>query len=301
MESDLPPPPDARSSRARGTWLGIAVAVAFGVFVDAVIDGPPGLGVTVGALLAAAAVVLLMRPRRVAWPFLLAAVSISIFLTLRASPVLAALDVAAAAALLVAGAGFAGTGVPGTTTVRAYAARTVLAPIAALPDAVAALAGPPERLGRSGGPRLRTAVRAVAWSAPVAVVLVLLFGSADPVFARYAGTPLRVTPDAWPVHVIEIAIGTLALATLLAVADRSFTATWVDPSGQPIVAPLRTPVERTTILAATIAVFAGFVAVQFAVFFGGRTHVLESQGLTFASYARSGSGSSSLPRGSRRS
>jgi len=33
--------PDRERSRPAGTWLGIAVAVAFGVFTDAVIDGPP--------------------------------------------------------------------------------------------------------------------------------------------------------------------------------------------------------------------------------------------------------------------
>jgi Domain of unknown function (DUF4153) len=119
-------------------------------------------------------------------------------------------------------------------------------------------------------------------------VLVLLFGSADPVFARYAGTPLRLTPDAWPAHAIEIAIGALALATLLAVPARSLAPAWLDRTAAPIVAPFRTAPERTAILAATTVVFAAFVVVQFAVFFGGRTHVLEEQGLTFAAYARSG-------------
>jgi hypothetical protein len=288
MEPAAPPRPDRQHARPAGTWLGIAVALAFGVFTDAVIDGPPGLGITLGAVLAAAALVVTTKPRAVAWPFLGAALAICVFLTVRASPVLAALDVAAVAALLVVAAGFAKVGEPGATTVRAYAARTVVAPVAALPDALASLAGPAERLGRSGGPQLRTFARAVAWSAPVVVVLVLLFGSADPVFARYAGTPLRLTPDAWPAQAIEVAIGAIAIATLLAVPARSLAPAWLDRTTAPVVAPFRTAPERTAILAATTAVFAAFVVVQFAVFFGGRTHVLEEQGLTFAAYARSG-------------
>lgn len=41
-------------------------------------------------------------------------------------------------------------------------------------------------------------------------------------------------------------------------------------------------------LAALVALFAGFVAVQLAVLFGGHRHVLETAGLTYAEYARGG-------------
>jgi Domain of unknown function (DUF4153) len=286
---DHPPaPPDVDVDPGSGTWSLVAITAAFGLFTDAVIDGPPGLGLTLGAIAAATALTLVTHPRRVAIPFIVSALAISGFLVVRASPVLEIVDVLATAALLIAGATFASSGEPAKTTVRGYVSRAVVAPVAAIPHAVASLTGPPARLTRPGGRWLRPALRAVAWTSPIVVVLVLLFGSADPVFARYAGTPLRLTPDAWPAHVIEVGAGAFVLAVLLAVPARSPAVAGVVRSGAPISVPLRTSVEWKVPLIATAIVFGGFVAVQFTVFFGGRTHVLEQQGLTFAAYARSG-------------
>ncbi|MET8153982.1 DUF4173 domain-containing protein [Actinoplanes sp. NPDC049668] len=47
-------------------------------------------------------------------------------------------------------------------------------------------------------------------------------------------------------------------------------------------------VEWAPACAALVLLFAGFVAVQFTVLFGGATHVLETSGLSYAQYARSG-------------
>jgi Domain of unknown function (DUF4173) len=49
-----------------------------------------------------------------------------------------------------------------------------------------------------------------------------------------------------------------------------------------------TPLEWAIPLAALVALFAAFVAVQLAVLFGGHDHVLETVGLTYAEYAREG-------------
>ena len=47
-------------------------------------------------------------------------------------------------------------------------------------------------------------------------------------------------------------------------------------------------VEARIALGALVALFAAFVALQFATLFGGKRHVLDTAGLTYAEYARSG-------------
>ena len=279
-----PARPDVRAHVA-GTWAGVLAALVFGLLTDAVVRGRPGLGLTVGTWFAVAALVVLARPRAVAWPFLGAAAALGIFFTLRDSPILLVLDVLGAAALLCVAATFAGAGAPARSTVRSYLVRSVFEPVVAIPDGLHSLAGPPAR-ELSGKASARAIARAAIVIVPVATLLTVLLGSADPVFRRFVHAP-SVDPNVWPPHLAAIALGAVALATLVAMAVRGPSPA-VDAAARPVRAGWARTAEWAGLLAVVDVLFAVFVAIQFTVFFGGRTHVLAQQGLTYAQYARGG-------------
>jgi hypothetical protein len=126
----------------------------------------------------------------------------------------------------------------------------------------------------------------------VSVVLVGIFGAlfaaADPAFGDLLG---RGTP-AWdlPAALGRMLIGTAVAAACLlaaflgqrpprtdALAPRAASPGWTAPRWAWAV-----PLALLDLL------FAAFVVVQLAVLFGGRNHVLRTEGLTFAEYARQG-------------
>jgi hypothetical protein len=276
---------DARV-RERGTWAVIAFAMTFGALTDAVTGAPVGLAMTLGTSLAILGVLVLARPRRAAWPFLAGAFVLACAFVVRASAALAFLDIAGASALLAAAASFGRGGDPRVTTFRSYAMRATLAPLGAIPDGIRSLTDVPTgsiSLRRAGVVR---AVRVAILIVPVAALLISLFGSADPVFRRLLRAPLRLDASAWLGHVGQIGVGAVLFATLVAKARKK------DAAGQAAQRPLRVAwagtLEWASLLAVVDALFAIFVAIQFAVFFGGRARVLSEAGLTYAEYARSG-------------
>lgn len=293
-EPTLPPPPAAEGIASpeeprpsqRGTWAGIALALAFGILTDAAIGGPPGLAMGLGSILAVAAVLVIAKPRRVTWSFLAAAVVLGGCLVARASPVLALLDIAGIAGLLSVAASFSQDGDPAATTTRSFAVRAALGPVASLPQGVRDLTGPPSRTFFGRRSSLTTAIRVILLVVPVAVLLVALFSAADPIFRRYVLAPIRFDPSSWPLHAIEIGLGAIALASLVAAARR--TSAFGDAAQRRVRIGWAGILEWTSLLVVVDALFATFVAIQFAVFFGGRSRVLSEEGLTYAEYARSG-------------
>jgi two-component system sensor histidine kinase BaeS len=279
-----PEGPDLAAA-ARGSWAGLAIGLTVGLLLDAAVRSGPGLALTFVTWVSTVAILVLIRPRRAAWPFLFGAVVLGALFSLRTSPGLVALDVLGAGALLCVGAGFAVAGDPSRTTTRAYVVRSIVAPVSSTPDGVAGLRAPLTR-----GIRPRTSPRALARIAivvlPVAFTLIALFGSADPVFRSYVHVP-GIDPAAWAGHLVWIVVGAIGVATLLAIgagravpleeaAERRLQAGWLRPG------------EWIALLIVVDVLFALFVAVQFAVFFGGRERVLSVEGLTYAEYARGG-------------
>jgi hypothetical protein len=290
--SDLSPPPPMsvpeghpERSRTGAGWTGIAVSVAFGAALDAALDGPPGIGFFVAALVATAGLIALTRPKPAALPFLGCALVLIAFVVIRASVVVDALNVLGALCLFAVGASFAREGVPVATTVRGYAARTV-AVIGGLPGGIASLA-PPGSSGAREGTLIRRIPSAAVIVLPVVGLLAVLLGTADPVFGHLLITPVQRLDLTWvPLHVIEVGVGAVAFAVLAARARRPVR-----------LGPLETTIdlEETAaggswppLLISVDLLFAAFVVVQFAYFFGGRTRVLTQEGLTFAEYARTG-------------
>lgn len=125
--------------------------------------------------------------------------------------------------------------------------------------------------------------------AAITAVLVLVFGSlfaaADPAFARLVD---GIVP-AW--HVFDFQVRVLVgLLVLLFVLGGGYLLR--HPPRLDALAPARRPSvpnwEWAIPLAVLDVLFIGFVAVQAAVLFGGHAHVLETDGLTYAEYARQG-------------
>lgn len=280
-----PERPD-RDPRVRGTWAGLALALGFGILADAAVGAPPGVAMTLGCCVAVVAIQMLAKPRRATVPFLAAGVVLGGFFVVRASSTLAVLDLIGVVALLFAATSFGRSGDPAATTFRSYAMRATLAPFGAVPDGARSLTDTPSDAFSGHRTSLATVARLIMLVVPVALLLVLLFGTADPVFRRYVLTPLRFDPSSWPSHVLEVGAGAVALATLVAATRR--TSPVGDAAQQWLRVGWAGPLEWASLLVVVDALFAIFVAIQFTVFFGGRTRVLSEEGLTYAEYARSG-------------
>ncbi|NIL77198.1 MULTISPECIES: DUF4153 domain-containing protein [Nocardiaceae] len=138
---------------------------------------------------------------------------------------------------------------------------------------------------RAGELRAGRVVAVLATTAVLVVVFVTLFAGADPVFARAVDA---VTPR-WRSDVVVARTVLFALVTLAAL-----TAAYVVGHPPRFDVFARKPRSRVRLwewaipLGALVAVFCVFVAVQAATLFGGQEHVLVTDGLTNAEYARQG-------------
>jgi hypothetical protein len=176
--------------------------------------------------------------------------------------------------------------VTGARSLRAMALAQLLVPFAGLraaPWIVRGVGGLP----RPGG-GARSGLRAAA-TVGVSVLLLLVFGalfaSADRTFADLI---LRITPRVDVLTVIRWVFVFLPAAYVVGGAAY-LRAAPLRLSG--LDAPDRRTVRRlewAIPLGLLVLLFATFVAVQLAVLFGGSRRVLETAGLTYADYARSG-------------
>ena len=179
----------------------------------------------------------------------------------------------------------------GLAAIALSAARTTFAVLAAPADLfgrmlvgpAAALRGALGFASGSTATAIAPAARAAALAAALVLVFGALFASADGAFAQLAGELIPQPPDLGSLPT-RIAIGLAALSAAAGLAlmfrrDAAATA----PAGRGF-----SPIEWGAGLACVLVLFAGFVAVQFVVLFGGRAHVLDTAGLTYAEYARQG-------------
>jgi Domain of unknown function (DUF4173) len=141
--------------------------------------------------------------------------------------------------------------------------------------------------------------RGLALGGFLLLVFGALFVSADEAFAQLADRVL-VTPDV-SLGLLPFRLIVAGVVMVFAVALASFAPALGVGRGGPLglIANIGTKVgggtrlqlgrtEWITALAMLDVLFAAFVVVQITVLFGGREHVLETSGLTYAEYARSG-------------
>lgn len=254
-----------------------AVAVV-GVAGGALVVGHrPGLGVAlVGAALWGPAVPALWRRRAVGGLLLVAAaVALAAVAAVRDAPWLVALCVL----------GSLGAGAAAVADARSVPALLAV-PFTAVAGTARSLPWLSRGLARGVGGR-RDAVLAAARSAAVTVVLLALVGallaSADGIFAAYVtGVDVGLLPARLVVGALVAVVA--AAAAHLALAPPA----WGDLGPRrPRAARLG---EWLVPVASLAALVLGFIGLQVSALLGGHRHVLESQGLTYAEYARTGFG-----------
>jgi hypothetical protein len=134
-------------------------------------------------------------------------------------------------------------------------------------------------------PRLGRAAVVVAVTVVLALVFGGLFAAADPAFAHLVD---NLVPE---LDGVDIAARVVVLGIVLAfVLEGGYLVRFRPRLDAMAPAPMR-PVPRwewAVPLGVLDVLFIVFVAVQATVLFGGHTHVLETEGLTYAEYARQG-------------
>jgi hypothetical protein len=205
-----------------------------------------------------------------------ATVPFGICLSVRMSPWLLPLDILAIGGLLVLGASLAASVDGGGSLFDLPVPNLIVRALHALGHGIAApayVAAPLERH------RAAAVLRGVALAVPLLVVLGLLLASADAVFAGFFQW---WSPETVITHAVLLGIGTWGMAGLLRVtaAER--------PPAVPALPFRLGHVETTVVLGSLVALFAAFAAAQVVALSGGGKHVLETAGLTYAEYARTG-------------
>lgn len=223
-----------------------------------------------------------------------AAIVFSTFVALRGDMTLVDLDMLAALGLTGGAlASFGGLGVVQRrmAAIVALAARMAASGLVAGASAFAGLRVLLPALGTRarGGPTVAV-LRGLLIAAPLVALFVILFASADAVFARIAGDLLDWQLDlgSLPGRVVMALVVAWIAAGLLA-----FVAAGRDGDISPRTAaawegrPRLGSGEAVTVLLVLDLLFVAFVALQATYLFGGRD-TLEASGLTYAEYARRG-------------
>lgn len=269
--------------RQPADWRVLAAAAIGGLLFDlAARAGVAGLAGAVGITALAVALIATGRVATVqARAVALTAIPFGAFLAVRASDWLVVPDMVVAgtlltlAALLSDGRSVWDLGFPQLILRGAVAAFHFLAAPAFLFDN--------EARGRIRPPA--PVVRGLALAAPLLLVLGLLLASADAVFASLFSVPSG--PTDLVLHAFLVVIGAWGVGGLL----RTASAAMPDPESEPRPADVPPKLGRTeanVVLAGMVGLFAAFAMTQVVTALGGARHVLESRGLTYADYARTG-------------
>lgn len=263
----------------------LLVAATAGIAFDAgVRSGVVTLGGTLSVLVAGLGLLASGRLRTAASRTCVGvAMVLALFLTVRTSVWLVPLNVGGIAGLLVLAGVLGRDGRLADLPARLLASRAIVAVGHGL--ASAAFLVEPVRMQLSGIRPRRGAAGAVARGIVIALPIVLILGalmvSADAVFASVVRIDLSV-PDNVLVHAVLIAGGALAIGGVLRAASAT-------PAPElPAVGQRLGSVEWTIVLGSVVLLFSGFAIAQVVTLAGGARHVLETEGLTYAEYARTG-------------
>jgi hypothetical protein len=275
-----PPPrhPPRLGVRAHADLRLALGAVAGGAAFD--VAARSGLATVAGAawlVVAAAALLLSGRPRGRASRLLIGSAPIlGLLLVLRSSPWVVAPVTAGVVLLLVLGASLGADGSGLGTTFPALLSRMVRvgAQVAAAPGMFRGTGG----RGPGGAARKQAAAaaRGALLGLPVLLVIGLLLAAADPIFRSWfqLGPLLQ--------HLVLVVIGAWACAGLGRAASAREPATpWP-------AAPSLGTVEAGVVLGGLCALYSAFVTAQFVALSRLGRHILRSDGVNYAQYARSG-------------
>ena len=261
-------PPDAKS------WTVMVVAA---LLFDAAARRGPATTAT-ALLLAAVALGVIYVSRstsRDAHALAAAAVMFAVFPAVRTSPWVLLPSLAASFGCTVIAASLAREGRFSDLTIPRLALRLGHAFVHAVFAVGYVRAGVPTRSHR----RFAGLGRGLVMATPLVLVLGLLLASADAVFASFFRLPDIGQSMS---HVALFAVGLLLMAALL----RTTAAAPVPRVGEP--PRFLGTTEALTVLSSMVVLYALFAVAQMVTLAGGARHVLETEGLTYAEYARSG-------------
>lgn len=220
--------------------------------------------------------------RRVGRVLLAVAVALGLWFSIRSSPWLMALDLVAIGTV-VALAVTSNTTPPAGTRFSGAARRVgatlqsvVVAPPLAISSVLSLLPHPSAGTGR----RMGALLRGLALALPIVAVVGVLLASADPVFASLF-TGVEVDVSSTPLHVIVLALSIWMAAGCFVASAR--------PPIESRPSPIRIgATEGLVVVAALTGLYAVFAASRFTAALRGPDYVVETSGLTYAEYARSG-------------
>jgi hypothetical protein len=253
--------------------LGSAAVVAL-AFDLAVRSGLVGVGGALAIVVASGALAASGRIRNRQSVVLLAATPLfAIWLVLRASGWLAPLNVIAACALVLLASSLASGGSVWNLSLPSVIVRGAQSVTQAFLSPSFLLSGWSRDRSRTFG-----LVRGLAVAIPVLLVFGLLLASADAVFASLVDFDIGDVVQ----HVFLLAFGLVAMGALLRLAS-------VEHVDVPDVrGPKLGPQEWTVVLVLLNAMLGTFAAARLVALSEGGRRVIESAGLTYAEYARSG-------------
>ena len=273
-------------------------ALATGVLAGAILPGAngPGLGIPLVAVAVAGSVALLAAPQLKAHGVVFGSLSLflTIFAMFRAASWVVALDLLFAVALSSYALGGGSTWLATVRGLFAAGGRLHRAP--------SFLMRPLMRGAKEGRASVGPALRGAAAGAVLLVIFGGLFVTADTAFAQITSNVVSgALPqvESLPIRLV-VGIGIALFATSLVLVTPRFApkesdgsgffakAGWAAPGDRSGAAPNRERMEWLIPLVSLNLLFAAFVLVQLTVLFGGRKHVLDTAGLTYAEYARSG-------------
>lgn len=201
----------------------------------------------------------------------------AVWFALRTSPELLALDTLACGVLLLLGASLAREGSVWELSIPQLVLRSLRAftQLFGTPGFLARTIAPGQEANRR---RMGGIVRGVAITLPLVLILGALLASADVVFASI----FEFDGGRWASHVAVAVIGAFGMGVLLRIAS-------MQPAEPPATGRRHLGVpEWTIVLGALDILFAVFAIARLVALSEGGRRVIESAGLTYAEYARSG-------------
>jgi hypothetical protein len=211
-----------------------------------------------------------------------AAAGLSVFLVLRVSPWLVALDLGVIAALMALACSAERDGRFGDSrfaTIGRRLASTAVSMLTAVDPLVRATGKVVPGTGSGRRRTLRSVLRGLLIAVPVVAVIGLNLASADAVFASLFEVDLHL--DRWVGHVVVVVIAACVAAGWFVQASRP-----------PVTHPTRSmsvgAVEASVVMVSLTALYAVFAWTQVLVARRGPDYVARTTGLTYAEYARSG-------------
>ena len=278
----IPEAPDPAPQEARVPWIG-AVLLLTAVLVDLSLQTrASGVAASLAVVVLCVGLVLTGRVRRhVGRLLLVVAAGVGALFAVRSSPWLVALDLLTVCVVL--GLAVTSSATPPTGTRFSGAARRIGAALqsvlVALPLATAAVLSLLPRPSDGAGRRLGALARGLLLALPLLFVVGVLLASADPVFASLFS--IDVDLSGTPIHLVVVLLAIWAAAGCFVASARPPVET--RPSQVTIGAT-----EGLVVVAALTGLYAVFAASRFTAALRGPEYVLETSGMTYAEYARSG-------------